>query len=113
MLCAERSYSLAALHHLAHAFERHRRGVEVSEEHPAPHAFYHVFRHDDVAVIARVGIIAEALDHALDRSVDLSTNQSVIQVHRTVAQADRAQRDQTVTPSSWRRVDGVEAMLSQ
>ena len=111
MFCAERTDALAALHHLAHAFERHRRGVEVPEEHPAPHAFYYVFRNDNMAVIPRLRIVAEALNDALDRRVDLSTNQSVSQVHRTVAQADRAERDQTVTPSSWRRVDGVEAML--
>ena len=28
----ERTDALAALHHLAHAFERHRRGVEVSKQ---------------------------------------------------------------------------------
>ena len=32
VFAAERSQALAALHHLAHALERYRRGVEVSKQ---------------------------------------------------------------------------------
>ena len=32
MFCPERPDALAALHHLAHALERYRRGVEVSKQ---------------------------------------------------------------------------------